>query len=150
MSEQLGRNVIVEFALAAETADPTSLTFYELGAMRAKSFGAAWDTIDTTHDKSPAQTKQNLTTFKSGTFSGDGISDPDTVFNQRLLHNHVLLPPDALGNVPKVWWRVTIPGYMKYLMPAIVSKFDITGNYDDAVKWTMESSSNGAIVPVNL
>ena len=50
MGAHVGRDVLVDFAIADEDANPDLLTFINLGMMRGKSIKTSWDTADTTAD----------------------------------------------------------------------------------------------------
>lgn len=139
-----GRDVLVEFAIGLEAADPGTLTFKDVGMMRQKDFNVSWDTADTTADKSPDFTRTSLVTFKAIEFSGDGVSYTDTVHNQAELEAHVYSPGIATNRQPKVWFRLTFPDCI-FVGPFIVSEWSKGAAYDDAVTWSMTANSNGAV-----
>lgn len=149
MGAHVGRDVLVEFAIADEDASPASLTFINLGMMRGKSMKTSWDTADTTADDSPNFTKTSLVTFKNVEFSGDGVSYDDAVFNQEALEAHVVSPGPATANQPKVWFRLTYPSGKKYEGPFIVSEWSNDSPYADAATWSITAASNGdvALIP---
>lgn len=144
-----GRDVSVEFAIGLESADPSSLTFKDVGMMRQKDFNVSWDTADTTADKSPDFTRTSLVTFKAIEFSGDGVSYTDAIHNQAELEAHVYSPGVETNSQPKVWFRLTFPDCV-FTGPFIVSEWSKGAAYDDAVTWSMTANSNGAVdrVPV--
>jgi TP901-1 family phage major tail protein len=146
MGAHVGRDVLVEFALAAEDANPAGLTYLNLGMMRGKSMKTSWDTADTTADDSPDFTKSSLVTFKNVEFSGDGVSYDDAIFNQEALEAHVVSPGPATGNQPKVWFRLTYPSGKTYEGPFIVSEWSNDSPYSDAATWSITASSNGQVV----
>lgn len=147
MSEQfVGRDVIVNFAIALESADPSGLTFKRLGMMRGKSMKTSWDTVDTTADTSPAYTKTNLVTFKMVEFSGDGVSYGETVANQKEFKAHVINPGISTNNQPKVWLQMIDPDGDEYEGPFIVSEWSDDRPYADAATWSISAMSNGAVV----
>lgn len=146
MTAHVGRDVLVDFAIADEDANPALLTFINLGMMRGKSMKTSWDTADTTADKSPDYTKTALVTFKNVEFSGDGVSYDDAVFNQETLEAHVVSPGPATVNQPKVWFRLTYPSGKKYEGPFIVSEWSNDSPYADAATWSLTASSNGNVV----
>jgi predicted secreted protein len=146
MSEQfVGRDVVVNFAIALESADPAGLTFKRLGMMRGKSMKTSWDTVDTTADMSPSFTKTNLVTFKSMEFSGDGVSYGEAVANQKELKAHVINPGSGTSNQPKVWLQMIDPDGDKYQGPFIVSEWSDERPYADAATWSITAMSNGAV-----
>ena len=97
----VGRDVLVNFAIAKEDADPALLTFKRLGMMRGKAMKTSWDTVDTTADMSPSFTKTNLVTFKSVEFSGDGVSYGEDIANQKEMKAQVISPTISTDNQPK-------------------------------------------------
>lgn len=146
MVAHVGRDVLVDFAIADEDANPDLLTFINLGMMRGKSIKTSWDTADTTADDSPDFTKTSLVTFKNVEFSGDGVSYDDAVYNQEALEAHVVSPGSATANQPKVWFRLTYPSGKKYTGPFIVSEWSNDSPYADAATWSITASSNGNVV----
>jgi predicted secreted protein len=146
MAQQfVGRDVVVNYAIALETASPGGLTFKRLGMMRGKSMKTSWDTVDTTADRSPAFTKTNLVTFKSVEFSGDGVTFTDASENQNEFKAHVISPGSATGNQPKVWLQLIDPAGDKYEGPFIVTEWSDDRPYSDAATWSMTAMSNGAV-----
>lgn len=147
MSAFVGRDVLVEFAIADENASIGSLTYSTLGMMRGKSMKTSWDTVDTTADDSPAFTKTNLVTFKAVEFSGDGVTYTDALYNQKTLKGHVVSPGSGTGNQPKVWLKMTdsVDGSF-YEGPFIVSEWADERPYADAATWSITAMSNGDVV----
>lgn len=140
-----GRDVVVEFAIALENADPASLTYSRLGAMRGKSMKVSWDTVDATADDSPAFTKENLVTFKSVEFSGDGVSYGEDVSNQKNMKVQAISPGAGTNNQPKVWLRMTDPDGDKWEGPFIVSEWSDDRPYSDIATWSLSAMSNGNV-----
>jgi hypothetical protein len=147
MGASVGRDWIVEYAIADENAVPASLTLKRLGMMRDKSINTSWDKADTTADQSPAFTKTSLVTFKMVEFSGSGVSYSDSVYNQDEFRAHVVSPGSATANQPKAWLKLTdsVTG-ANYFGPFIVDKFGDAKPYSDATTWDMTASSNGDVV----
>ena len=145
MGAFVGRDVLLEFAIAKEDAVVSGLTWSTLGMLRGKSMKTSWDTVDTTADKSTAFTKESLVTFKSVEFSGDGVSRDEAVHKQKVLKAHVISPGAATGNQPKVWLRLTDPDGSQYVGPFIVSEWSDDRPYSDAATWSISASSNGAV-----
>lgn len=144
MTAFVGRDVLVEFAIAKEDAVVGSLSWLELGMMRGKSMKTSWDTTDTTAGDSPAFTKTSLVTFKQVEFSGDGVSYTDAVHNQQAFKAQVISPDVATDNQPKVWLRMTGPDGV-YQGPFIVSEWSDERQYSDAATWSMKAMSNGDV-----
>lgn len=144
MSAYTGRDVGVEFAIGLETDNPAGLTFKNLGMMRTKQFDVEWATTDTTADDSPDFTETKLVTFKNVSFTGDGVSYEDAIYNQAELEAHVFSPGVSTLNQPKVWLKITFPDAI-FQGPFIISKWGKGASYNEAVTWSMEAMSNGQI-----
>lgn len=145
MTAFVGRDVAVKFAIGDETVAPAAGTFKVLGMMRGKSMATNWDTVDTTADKSPAQTKTSLVTFKSMEFSGDGVTYTDEIYNQKEFKAHVISPGVATANQPKVWLEILYPDGSSYKGPFIVTEWSDDSPYADAATWSISATSNGAV-----
>lgn len=144
MGAFVGRDTLIEFAIAAEDASVGGLTFSTLGMMRGKSMKTSWETADTTADDSPGFTKTSLVTFKSVEFSGDGVSYTDALHNQQTMKAHVISPGSGTGNQPKVWLRMTDATGV-YVGPFIVTEWSDDRPYSDTCTWSMSAMSNGAV-----
>ena len=140
-----GRDTVINFAIALPDADPAGLTFVRLGMMRGKSMKISWDTVDTTADQSPAFTKTNLVTFKSGEFSGDGVSYDDDVYSQKDFKAHAISPGVETNNQPMVWLQMIDPDGDMYQGPFIISEWSDDRPYADAATWSISGMSNGEI-----
>lgn len=140
-----GRDVVVEFAIALENANPASLTYARLGAMRGKGMKVSWDTVDATADDSPSFTKENLVTFKSVEFSGDGVSYGEDVSNQKNMKVQAVSPGAGTNNQPKVWLRMTDPDGDKWEGPFIISEWSDDRPYSDVATWSLTAMSNGNV-----
>lgn len=146
MTAFVGRDVLVEFAIAEEDEDSGALVWNTLGMMRGKSMKTNWDTVDTTADDSPSFTKSSLVTFKAVEFSGDGVSYTDAIYNQGTLKAHVISPGASTAYQPKVWLRLTDPDTSTYVGPFIVSQWSDERPYADTATWSITAMSNGDVV----
>lgn len=148
MSKYTGRDVIVNFAIGNESDAPGGLTFKRLGMMRGKDIKATWDTTDATADQSEAFTKENLVTFKSMEFSGDGVARTEAIYNQAELKAHVINPGAGTGNQPKVWLQIIEldngSTYATTQGPFIVNEWSSSAPHSDVVTWSITAMSNGA------
>lgn len=144
MGAFVGRDTLIEFAIAAEDASVGGLTFSTLGMMRGKSMKTSWETADTTADDSPGFTKTSLVTFKSVEFSGDGVSYTDALHNQQTLKAHVISPGSGTGNQPKAWLRMTDATGV-YVGPFIINEWSDDRPYADTCTWSMGAMSNGSV-----
>jgi len=142
----VGRDVLVEFAIADETAIPSSLTYKRLGMMRGKKISTNWDTADTTADQSPAFTKTKLVTFKAVSFEGDGVSYAEAAYNQKEFRAQAISPGAGTAYQPKFWLRVTDADGSTWEGPYIVPKWEDSRPYSDAATWSMSAESNGDVV----
>jgi len=145
MGAFVGRDVVLEFAIAAEDATLASLSFSTLGMMRGKSMKTNWDDVDTTADDSPDYTKTSLVTFKMVEFSGDGVSYTDTAYNQNTLRAHVISPGSGTGNQPKAWLRMTDPDGSVYVGPFIITEWADERGHASESTWSLSAKSNGSV-----
>lgn len=141
----VGRDVVVNFAIAKPDADPAGLTFKRLGAMRGKEMKVSWDTVDTTADTSEAYTKENLATFKSVEFSGDGVSYGEDVANQKEFKGQVIAPTIATDNQPQIWLQMIDPDGDIWEGPFLITEWSDSRPYSDACTWSTTGMSNGAV-----
>lgn len=146
MPASVGRDVLLEFALAPETASVGSLAWLIAGMLRDKSIDISWDTTDTTADKSAAFTKSSLVTFKTVEISATGVAYNDAVHNQQTLEALVASPGAGTGFQPKAWFRLTYPNGKTYVGPFIVNKWKNDSPHADAVTFTFSAMSNGNVV----
>lgn len=144
MTAFVGRDVVLDFAIAKEDASIGSLSWQLLGMMRGKSMKTSWDTVDTTADNSPAFTKTSLVTFKQIEFSGDGVSYTDAAFNQATFKAQVINPGAGTDNQPKCWFRLTGPDGV-YTGPFIVTEWSDERGYADPATFSLTAMSNGAV-----
>jgi predicted secreted protein len=144
MTAFVGRDVLVEFAIAKEDAVLGSLTFQTLGMMRGKSMKVAWADTDTTADQSPSFTQTSLVTFKSVEFSGDGVSYTDAVYNQQTYKAHAVSPGSTTDSQPKVWLRMTGPDGV-WVGPFINTEWSDDRAHDSAATWSISGKSNGNV-----
>lgn len=144
MTAFVGRDVLMEFAIAKEDALVGALSWQTLGMMRQKAMKTSWDTVDTTADNSPTFTKTSLVTFKAVEFSGDGVSYTDAAYNQQTLKAQVISPGASTDNQPKVWFRMTGPDGT-YVGPFIVSEWSDDRGHASESTWSISASSNGSV-----
>lgn len=144
MSAYTGRDVLIEFAIADENANPAGLVYKTLGMMRGKGMDVSWDTVDATADQSPEFTKTNLVTFKAVEFKGDGVAYTEAVFNQAELKSHIYNPGPATAGQPKAWIRQTGPDGVTE-GPFVFNKWSSESPHSDVVTWSTGAMSNGAV-----
>lgn len=139
-----GRDVMVYYCIACPNEKPTTEQYKRLGMFRGKTTSVEWDTADATGDMSPEFTKENLTTYKSVSFSGDGVSRKEQVYNQAELKAHIFSPSSSTNNQPFVWLKIVSPVDITegpFLMP----KWESQDPHDDVSTWSTEASSAGAV-----
>lgn len=144
-NEYIGRDVIVSYSTDDSATAPT--TFERLGMVRDKEFGPEWETVDSTADTSPGQTRTYLTTFKNFNPSFSGVSSLDEATNnQEALEMHINNPA---GGKPTGWLKIERPisgdKVRSYVLPVIFSSFKLTGGYDAVVTWSLDTMSTGAV-----
>ena len=144
MGAFVGRDVLVEFAIANEDAAVGGLTWQTLGMMRGKSMKTSWETADTTADESPSFTKTSLVTFKAVEFSGDGVSYTEAIYNQAELKGHIYSPGSGTSGQPKAWIKQTGPDGVT-MGPFLFTSWESSSPHADAVTWSTSAISNGAV-----
>jgi predicted secreted protein len=139
-----GRDVVVLYAIGCPEIQPQADDYARLGMMRGKTISAEWDTADATGDMSPQFTKENLTTYKSVSFSGDGVSRKEEIYGQKAIKRHVYNPPATTSNQPFVWLKIISPLDITE-GPFLVSKWEDQDPHDDIATWSIEASSAGLV-----
>lgn len=139
-----GRDVVVYYAIACPEAQPTASEYKRLGMMRGKTTSVEWDTADATGDMSAAYTKENLTTYKDVSFSGDGVTRKEDAYAQNALKRHVYNPPTETSNQPYVWFKIVSPNDITE-GPFLVTSWEDEAPHDDVSTWSMEASSAGLV-----
>ncbi|HAL6144582.1 TPA: hypothetical protein RUT62_000891 [Escherichia coli] len=149
----LGRDVAVFFGIACPNAKPADGNYKALGMMRGKTLSVEWETADATADKSADYTQESLVTYKSVTFSGDGVSRTEAMHNQKELKRHVMNPSDTTGNQPYVWLKIVSPNDVTE-GPFLCTSFEEEDPHDDVSTWSIECTSAGKVtisdVPVSV
>ncbi|EFF6379709.1 hypothetical protein B1O87_002964 [Escherichia coli] len=144
-----GRDVAVFYAIACPNAKPVDEEYQALGMMRGKTLSVEWETSDATADKSADYTQESLVTYKSVTFSGDGVSRTEEIYNQKTLKRHVLTPDEATGGQPYVWLKIVSPLDVTE-GPFLCTSFEEENPYDDVSTWSIECSSAGQVTVNDL
>ena len=144
MSAMAGRDTLVEFWIAPESANVGTAVWKSLGMMRSKSLSDKWETIDTTADKSPDFTKTSLVSFKAVSFSGDGVTYTEDSYNQDEFSSNVCTIPAIKANAAKVWLRISNANKIR-VGPFIVTEWSEEMPYDGACTWSISAESNGQV-----
>lgn len=139
-TKYVGREVVVEYALACGDVDPGSLTFLPIGAMRGKEVNLEMDTVDATADDSVGSFRENLVTYKTFSFSGDGVARraDGVLSNQTALYTHALTDPQ-----PVAWMRFTFPD-LTITAFMIISTFSRSAPYDEVVTFSLETTTTAS------
>lgn len=140
----LGRDVAVFYAIACPNAEPSDDDYKPLGMMRGKTLSVEWETADATADKSANYTKESMVTYKSVSFSGDGVSRTEDIYNQKLLKRHTINPDKTTGNQPYVWLKIVSP-FDVTKGPFLCTSFKEEDPHDDVSTWSIECSSAGHV-----
>lgn len=144
-----GRDVAVFYAIACPSAKPEEGGYKPLGMMRGKTLSVEWESADATADKSADYTKESLVTYKSVSFSGDGVSRSDDTYNQKALKRHVMSPGTATGNQPYVWLKIVSATDVTE-GPFLCTSFKEEAPYDDVTTWSIECESAGQVTVTDL
>jgi len=133
----VGKEVLLEFALACGDVDPNTLSWLPLGACRNKSQSISSDTVDATADDSSGSFRDTLTTFKTFELSADGVTKADdgTTTNQYVLFNHYITDPQ-----PYVWFRLTGP-IQTTVAFCVLTEYSSEAPYDDVMTYSIAASA---------
>lgn len=135
----VGKDVLVEFALACGDVDPNTLSWLPLGAAKNKSVTMSADTVDATDDSSVGSFRETLITYKTFEASVDGNTrrDDGTTSNQQLLFNHFVTDPQ-----PYLWLRFTGP-INTIIGFCVLTEFTQEMPNDDMATYSITASATG-------
>lgn len=138
-SKFVGKDVLVEFALACGDVDPNDLTWMPLGAAKNKSLTMSADTVDATDDSSVGSFRETLITYKTFEASVDGNTrrDDSTVSNQQVLFKHFVEDPQ-----PYVWLRMTGP-INTVIGFCVLTEYSQEYPNDDIATYSVSASATG-------
>lgn len=138
-SKFVGKDVLVEFALACGDVDPKTLTWMPLGAAKNKSLTMSADTVDATDDSSVGSFRETLITYKTFEASVDGNTrrDDGTVSNQQVLFKHFVEDPQ-----PYVWLRMTGP-INTVIGFCVLTEYSQEYPNDDIATYSVSASATG-------
>lgn len=145
MSAYNGTDCAVSFAIAPESAAVGGLVWSSLGMMKTKSLKTTWDTADTTADKTANAGKTAIATRLATSFSGDGVSYDDAVYNQRALKSQFFNPGVSTQNQPKAWFKLEFPSGEKFIGPYLMTSWSDDQPDADAGTWSLEAQINGRV-----
>ena len=138
-SKFVGKDVLVEFALACGDVDPNDLTWMPLGAAKNKSLTMSADTVDATDDSSVGSFRETLITYKTFEASVEGNTrrDDGTVSNQQVLFKHFVEDPQ-----PYVWLRMTGP-INTVIGFCVLTEYSQEYPNDDIATYSVSASATG-------
>lgn len=129
----VGRNTYIEFSLDGGT------TFLSLGCTRGKEMNLEWDEVDTTSDCTDGNIREALTTFKSESFSFDGVSSVASTSNQQALYEFVRDPAGGQPSVILKFVDVQDEDNMSELEgEALITTFNKSRSYDAEATFSIE------------
>jgi hypothetical protein len=141
---QVGRSVVAYYSLNQDMAVIPN-DFKRLGAVRDKSYGTTWDTVDATSDDSPNLTKENLVVFKSSDGSFSGVYRTEEARSINELDTYIKNPAN---DQPFGWVMIAEPigsgQFRNIYIPVIFSDLQKSAPYSDVATWDLSYMSNGA------
>lgn len=142
----VGKNVLVEYALACGDVNPRTLSYAPVGSMRGKDLTLSADTVDTTADDSSGGFRSNLVTFKTLEFTGDGVVRVSSVADtgQTILLDHFVSEDQ-----PVAWFRFTYPDRTIYAY-SIITELSRSAPFDEVVTYsltTMGTDTGSTLYP---
>lgn len=140
----VGRDVVLQFAIACGDVLPADADFQRLGAMRTKEFTLEWETADATADDSIGALRENLATFQTLSVSGDGTVKVSGTGAQSIkdITKHVAAPV-ATGGQPFAWLRLTFPD-LTFTFFALITNMSRSAPFDDLVTYSIEASATSS------
>jgi len=113
-------------------------SFQSIGSLRGKSLKINAETVDVTNSDSTNQYRELLAGagVKSLEVSGNGIFGDDTYVNTA----HGLALNGTIRN-----WQIVVPGLGTYQAAFQITAFEVTGEYNGAVEFTMSLASSGDV-----
>lgn len=144
-TKYVGKVAILEYAIGCPEVMPLPTEWKRIGAMTGKNMAIEWDTADMTADDSIGSLRENLATFQSLTFSGDGMlkaGDSADAVNLKELNKHVVLPLTT-GGQPFAWMRLTFPD-LTFIAAMLVTSFERDAPFDGPATYTLEATATAS------
>ena len=145
MSAYDGKTCAVSYSIAAKGAVVGDLVWKTLGMMKTKSVKSTWDTADTTADSTPDNGKTAIATRISHSFSGDGVSYDDAVYNQRALKNQFHNPAVTTSGQPEVWMKLEYESGESFTGYFLLTSWSDDAPEADVITWSIEASCQGKL-----
>lgn len=145
-----GKTVIVEYFIGCTDKEPTSEQWKVLGGLRTKELTTTYDTEDTTADDSVGNVRESITTFRTVSFSGDGIMRRmgATADALKELYLH-FCDPKTTGGQPTGWFRITDP-HVTHTIPGIITEFSRSFPNDAAITFSLAISATASLAGVKV
>ncbi len=141
IKKYIGKDVILDvyFDDPSGSTRPSSGDYIPVGALRTKDMTIEYDTVDATADDTVGGIRENLTTFKSFSVTGDGTAKKadDSLSNQTALFKYTVNPTSG---TPCAWVRLTYPDVTIEVF-CLLTNASRSGTYDDVVTFNFEASS---------
>lgn len=139
-----GKLVLLEYQIGCGDELPDPLAWKRMGAMRSKEMTLEWETVDATADDSVGSLRENITTYKSFSISGDGTAKAagGGAANVTEITKHVA-NPDATGGQPVAWMRMTYPDLM-FTAFMNITNMSRSAPYDDLTTYSIEASATAS------
>ncbi|EOH0514143.1 phage tail tube protein [Vibrio fluvialis] len=143
-TKYVGRDVVLEYAIACGDAVPATDDWKVFGSLRTKEFNLSWDNTDATDSDSVGALRENLATFQTLTISGDGVCKASGANSANLIEitKHVA-KPEATGGQPVAWMRMTFPD-LTFTCFMLFTTLSRSAPYDDVVTFSLEASATAS------
>lgn len=140
----VGRDVVLEYAIACGDVQPDDEDYKVFGSMRTKEFTLEWETADATDADSVGSLRENLATFQNLTISGDGTVKASGAGAANLIEltKHCANPVATSGQ-PSVWMRMTFPD-LTFTCYMLLSSMSRQAPYDDVVTYSMSATATAS------
>lgn len=147
-SKNVGRSVVVNYSLSQDRNNVPN-DFVRLGAIRDKSWGPEWETVDSTADTSAGDIREFLVTYKTFNPSFSGVVSNDDTDNQKALELYINNPT---GGQPCGWLQIIRPVSATqnrvYEIFVIFTSYSIEATYDDVMTFSLDTQNSGGNVTI--
>jgi hypothetical protein len=145
MSSYDGKTCAVSFSIQPETTSPGALVWTSLGMMKTKSLKSTWDMADSTADSTLNAGKTAIATRLGTSFTGDGVSYDDAIYNQKVLKNQYYNPGATTQNQPKAWFKLVFGSGETFIGPYQMTSWTDDQPEADVGTWSIEATINGRV-----
>lgn len=148
-SKFVGRKAVLEYQILCPEETPVVGDWKRVGAMTTKDLSIEWDLTEADGDDNEGAVMEQLASALNMTVSGDGLcmKTDSSVSNQIALTLHVHTP-DATGDQPYAWIRLTYPD-LTFTFPALINNMSRSGENRSSVTFSFEATAvqRGTAVP---